>query len=37
MANLREKHFKTAVITVFNDIQQTCLRSMNKYEISTEE
>ena len=26
MANLREKHFKTAVITVFNDIQQNMLK-----------
>ena len=26
MANLREKHFKTAVITIFNDIQQNMLK-----------
>ena len=26
MANLREKHFKTAGITVFNDIQQNMLK-----------
>lgn len=26
MANLREKHFKAAVITVFNDTQQNMLK-----------